>query len=65
MSHSKHLALLAVPFLVALLAGCPNERGGGEGLSISASPDSMRFIMRQSQPVPSRQGVHWPQLSSM
>jgi hypothetical protein len=33
--------------------------------SISASPRPSRFITRHIQPVPSRQGVHWPQLSCM
>ena len=31
----------------------------------SASPTAMRSITRHIQPVPSRQGVHWPQLSCL
>ena len=31
----------------------------------SARPSTMRFITRIIQPVPSRHGVHWPQLSCM
>ena len=30
-----------------------------------APPSTMRSIIRHIQPVPSRQGVHWPQLSCM
>ena len=33
--------------------------------SIAASPSRRRSIMRHIQPVPSRQGVHWPQLSCL
>ena len=32
---------------------------------ISASPVAMRSMTRHIQPVPSRQGVHWPQLSCL
>ena len=32
--------------------------------SIRPKPFSMRCTTRYSQPVPSRQGVHWPQDSS-
>ena len=34
-------------------------------LDFEASPVTRRFIMRYIQPVPSRHGVHWPQLSCM
>ena len=37
-------------------------------MSISSSvgsPSTMRAIIRHSQPVPSRHGVHWPQLSCL
>ena len=30
-----------------------------------ARPSDMRVITRHIQPVPSRQGVHWPQLSCL
>jgi hypothetical protein len=33
--------------------------------SITARPSRRRVIIRQSQPVPSRHGVHWPQDSCM
>ena len=33
--------------------------------STRASPRTRRCITRYIQPVPSRQGVHWPQLSCM
>jgi hypothetical protein len=33
--------------------------------STSASPRTRRSITRIIQPVPSRQGVHWPQLSCL
>ena len=32
---------------------------------ISAWPDAMRSMIRHIQPVPSRHGVHWPQLSCL
>ena len=32
---------------------------------ISADPAAMRSITRHIQPVPSRHGVHWPQLSCL
>jgi hypothetical protein len=32
---------------------------------ISASPVTMRSMTRHIQPVPSRHGVHWPQLSCL
>jgi hypothetical protein len=34
-------------------------------LLFSASPFTMRSITRHIQPVPSRHGVHWPQLSCL
>ena len=35
------------------------SRASGRG------PSTMRFITRHIQPVPSRHGVHWPQLSCL
>ena len=43
-------------------------RGDIEQLPISrlcARPSAMRVSTRHIQPVPSRQGVHWPQLSCL
>ena len=37
----------------------------GRSRSTWASPFTMRVITRHIQPVPSRQGVHWPQLSCL
>ena len=52
-----------VPADYTLLQAC--EAAGAEIPRFCARPSDMRVITRHSQPVPSRQGVHWPQLSCL
>ena len=52
-----------VPPEFTLLQAC--EEAGAEVPRFCARPSAMRLTTRHIQPVPSRQGVHWPQLSCL
>ena len=54
---------LDVPAEYTLLQAC--EASGAEVPRFCARPSAMRVITRHIQPVPSRHGVHWPQLSCL
>ena len=54
---------IQVPAGITVLQAC--ELAGAEIPRFCARPSAMRISTRYIQPVPSRQGVHWPQLSCL